>query len=303
MSKVNHDIRSNNGRTIFMPSWFQGETGWGNLAMPNVYVEDSSAKYPVGTKYLEGDRRFRYTKYVGHCDPEIHTALDATAGTDLLGKFLFGIGFPVAYSSTYTYGLADTDIVEVDTTTITIEKADDYYSGGWMNGKDTVTGSRAFFRRILSHDYAAEKVVGGSDKTLVSTLTVDQNLVNAFTAMALSITPNPFKRTVWQSNSNSDWYSMSHGASMVNNPTVNSFIWLQDQGPMGTMHIAVAAAGNENAEGKYRVLGDGAVQATNDQSDSYGTYQIAGYIIPNSITESGTGQDDSLPIIWVEVGK
>lgn len=293
------------GARIEMPAWFQGEQGFGNLAHPNVYGEDAQQKYPAGTKYFEGERRFRYSKYVGKSDPEIHTALDATVGDDLLGKFLFPIGFPVVYSSTYTYGLTGTKIVEVDTATLAIEKNANYYSGGWVNGKDTApSDARMFFRRIVAMDYSTPKVVGGSEKTLVMTLTVDQDLVNTFTAMTLSLVPNPFKRSVWQSFHNGWSYNASHGASMRNNPAVNSWIWLQDLGPMGTSHIGGDGyAGAEQSEIKLKVLGDGSVGHLWDQTDKYPTHQIAGYLLPNAITETGSGQDDSYPIIWVEVGR
>ena len=298
-SLVNKD-----GSRIEMPAYFQGEQGWGNLAHPNIYGEDAQQKYPAGTKYVEGDRRFRYSKYIGISAPAIHTALAATAGDDLLGKFLFPMSFPVTYASTYTYGLTGTSIVEVDTATLAIEKFTDYYSGGWANGKDTSPGdARMFFRRILAMDYAAAKVVGGSAKTLVMTLTVDQDLVNTFTAMALSLVPNPYKQAVWQNSHNGKEYNASHGASMRNNPTVNYWIWLQDLGPMGCNHIGGAGfAGDEAGEMKFKVLGDGSIAHMMDQTDSYPTFQIAGYLLPNAITETGSGQNDEKPVLWVTVG-
>ena len=172
-----------------------------------------------------------------------------------------------------------------------------------MNGKDTERPSRMFFRRIVKHDYSAAKTYGGADKTVVGTFTVDQNIVTGFTAMALSLCPNPYKRSVWQEAHNGWEYNASHGSSMVNNPTVNAFIWLQDLGPMGCNHIGGAGfAGDEIGEMKFKVLGDGSVAHMMDQTDSYPTFQIAGYLLPNAITETGSGQNDLLPVLWVTVG-
>jgi len=303
MKPVIHSLVNNDGARIEMPAWCQGEKGWGNLAHPNVYTADSTQQYPVSTKYYEGERRFRYTKYVGVSAPAIHTGLAATTGEDLLGKFLFPIGFPVTYASTYTYGVEGTKIVEVDTLVRAVEQVTDYYSGGWMNGKDTERPSRMFFRRIVKHDYSAAKTYGGADKTVVGTFEVDQNIVTGFTAMALSIVPNPFKRTVWQDAHNNWQYNASHGASMVNNPAANTWIWLQDLGPMGCNHCGGPGyGGDEAAETKYVVLGDGSITVMIDQTVSYGYHQIAGYSLPNAITETGTGETEQKPIIWVCVG-
>jgi len=62
---VNHDLRVVNGRTLYMPPYAGGQEGWGNLALPDVSVADTAQKYPVGTKYVEGDRIFRYVHVSG----------------------------------------------------------------------------------------------------------------------------------------------------------------------------------------------------------------------------------------------
>jgi len=43
-----------------MPAWKGGQTGWGNFALPNPYEFDSAAKYPIGTKFIDDDRVYRY---------------------------------------------------------------------------------------------------------------------------------------------------------------------------------------------------------------------------------------------------
>lgn len=59
-SKYNHDIRSVNGKYIQMPPYKAGQTGWGNLVIPSPYEEEDAAKYPISTKFWDGDRIWRY---------------------------------------------------------------------------------------------------------------------------------------------------------------------------------------------------------------------------------------------------
>ena len=302
--QVIQSLVNKDGSRVEMPAWFQGfsDNIWGNLAHPNVYVAEAQPQYPPGTKYVEGERVFWYTKYVGKSTAStwIYSSIAATAGDDLMGKFLMNTGFPVTYASTYTYGVTGTKTVEVDTTTLTVEKVTDYYSGGWMSGKDTApSDARFFFRRIVAADYAAAKTVGGSAKTLVNTLTVDQDIVDTFTAMALSLTPNPFKHATWLSGDANAMYTMPLGASMVNNPTATYYCWVQTFGPTGLLQITNSAEGANERETIYYIYGDGSVQPAVAGASNVGGYPTAGYLIPNAISETGSGQDDNYPIVFL----
>lgn len=48
-----------------MPKWYEGEKGWGNLALPDVYAIGAVQLYPRGTAYREAGRTFYYGKYSG----------------------------------------------------------------------------------------------------------------------------------------------------------------------------------------------------------------------------------------------
>jgi hypothetical protein len=289
-----------------MPAYFQGAERWGNLEHPNVYVADSQPQYPEGTVYIEGKRKFVYTKYVGKSTAStwIHTSIAATNGDDLMGKFLMNTGFPVTYASTYTYGLTGTKIIEVDTTTLAIEKFTDFYSGGWVSGKDTApSDARFFFRRIKAADYSAAKTVGGSAKTLVNTLTVDQNLVNTFTAMALSLTPNQWKHATWLAGDANAMYTSPLGACMVNNPTANYWCWVQTYGETGLLQITNTMEGANERETLYYCYADGSVQPAVAGATNVGGYPEIGRSIPNAISETGSGQDDNYPIVFLTLMK
>lgn len=63
MTKVNHDVRVNNGGTIYHLQEIGSAEGPGNLKIPNIFEQDESALYPIGTKLVLGDRVFHYCHF------------------------------------------------------------------------------------------------------------------------------------------------------------------------------------------------------------------------------------------------
>ena len=49
-------------RRIELPPWYDGlgDQIWGSTTLPDLSVADSSQKYPLGTKYVDGERIFKY---------------------------------------------------------------------------------------------------------------------------------------------------------------------------------------------------------------------------------------------------
>lgn len=62
MTKKNTDLRNVDGQTVSLPQEVGGDVGAGNIALPNIYAEDSVQKYPLGTRFDMGERVFRYYK-------------------------------------------------------------------------------------------------------------------------------------------------------------------------------------------------------------------------------------------------
>lgn len=60
--KKNTDLRNVDGQTVFLPQEVGGNVGAGNIALPNVYLEDSVQKYPIGARFEMGERVYRYFK-------------------------------------------------------------------------------------------------------------------------------------------------------------------------------------------------------------------------------------------------
>ena len=61
-TRVNHDLRVQDGRTIVLPAWKGGQDGYTNLALPDIRDTSIAQLYPVGTKLLDGERVFYYAK-------------------------------------------------------------------------------------------------------------------------------------------------------------------------------------------------------------------------------------------------
>ena len=59
---INHDLRSVNGKYIQMPAYKGGQAGWGNLNIPSPYAEGVTQLYPIGTRFVDDDRTFRYVQ-------------------------------------------------------------------------------------------------------------------------------------------------------------------------------------------------------------------------------------------------
>ncbi len=293
---INHDVRVVDGATIYMPAWFQGEVGWGNLQRPNIYLADgdATAKYPVGTKFVEGDRAFRYIKYVGTGAGWNTSTVTATDGDDLFGKFLF-VG---TYQQDYATGLVIRHVSGETSswigTTVSTDRSDDFYSGGILNGKDTApSDARHFGRRVVAHNYTAvgteDMFVGGSSFTLVSELQLDQPIVNSKTSMAVTVMPVAWKHGIWMPDTASAAFGPALGASMVNDPVATRFIWVQVSGPMPMHHVTNAAEGANSDEMLFYIMGDGSCQAiqSGDTYTQIGYHQVAGRIWSNTSIESG----------------
>jgi len=311
---LNHDIRSNNGSYIIMPPWFQGESGWGNLKLPNVYnTNDVAALYPVGTKYVEGERIFYYGKHLGRA--ATHGATPGATGADELGR----IHFTNAYQRDMASGLVTRAVAGEDsmwyTTTPSAPtglKADNYLSGGWVNGKDTGSATRPFYRRIVAHNYTAAagsateptrpESLGttwdNSGNTLNSELILDQPIVTSVTALTSMLLPNPWKHCYREVASASDIYYGAMGACCYNNPDADYYVWYQTWGPCSTIWIT-DFGGQSNRESLYWVMGDGSIISNaHDGSTYFQNNPIAGQVMFSTYVEGTTGADEQTAVMY-----
>ncbi len=294
------------GARVEMPPWFQGESGWGNLAHPNVYKADAQQQYPAGTKYVEGKRRFFYSKFIGTITgTEWGQALQApnsTALTVTQGRFLFAHVFQQDYADGLLVRMVGAENSIWYQTTTAEAQANDYYSGGWVNGKDTGANNRPFYRRIVAHNYSSSQTIPGESSAAsdVSELQLDQDVVTTKTTMATTIMPNPDKHLIYKTHSEWNQYAPAMGAVVPNAVSQNEWIWVQGWGPMGIPWAAVEFSGAGNYEIMYKISGDGSVSGQHSGAPAPAdgsTFQVAGNAMASSIMESASGQDEELMMI------
>lgn len=129
--RINHDIRSVDGKYIQMPRWISGEPDdvWGKLSFPNPHanssVGDTRQLYPVGTKFVDADRTFFYG-YVA----TVYTANKANIGMFNGKESGSGTG-TVTWGA--TAGVAGDEKVGILASGLTdTTPARDDFAGGWL---------------------------------------------------------------------------------------------------------------------------------------------------------------------------
>lgn len=279
------------GAHITMPAWFAGELGWDNMENPNVYVADAILAHPHGTRLEIGERVFYYATYYGKISGNVKAD---TVGDDLLGKGLMNFAFAQDYSNKLTWTAGTRTVVLTSTVDGTpTERVDDFYSGGWLGIKDTAPSDAR-----MVHRYIEASTISGT----TTTLTIDQPLINAITGGNSVLTPNLYKYASWYHESAGAPYYPIVGYCMVNNPTAAYGVWLQTWGPMMSAHVTNTFEGANDSEVVVYGMADGSIQVRDGSTDSYsldGRLPIIGYTIPNSLSESGSGQDEGLPFIFL----
>lgn len=302
-NKNQQALQYENGAAVIMPPWFQGAKGWGNLDLPDVYAaDDNPQQYPEGSVFVEGNRKFNYGRYRGVVT-SVGSSVTQTNGDDLAGKFLFTYAHQVDMAN----GLLVQHLAGEESmwyiTTPTAQRFDDYLSGGWVCGKDTTpSDERMFHRRILAHNYSAALVVGGTARTLVSELQLDRPIINSKTSMATTFMGHEYKYILWQNDTGYATYRGCIGAAMHNDPSYDRWGWYQVKGEMFCPHVHAATVGAAANERVVILMADGSVQvreSTYDYMDSH--YGVIGHIMGDTTFLGGSGADEGLPMIFVDV--
>lgn len=319
--RVNHDLRVNKGKTLWMPEYYEGETegSWTNMNMPSIYsADDATALYPRGCKLTSGERVFFYGTYRGLVNPGASAyTVTATNGDDLGGKILFSVAYGQDYADSLVVRKVAGDLSMVINTTVDDGgRADNWYSGGWVAGKDTTPADeRMFWRRIVKHDYQAtgnktEQIwneTNGAFSTVdlsayseAAVLELDEPIINSKTTMAVIVHTNEWKHAIWQESSG---YVMNHGplgACMHNDPTAGRHVWLQTWGQMYMAHQHAQNPGSSNSDRVVILMGDGSMQvkeATYDYWDS--DFPVMGMMMGSTIFETATIAAEPLPMVYL----
>jgi hypothetical protein len=236
---VNHDLRCVNGRYIQMPVWISGESSaeiWGNLDIPNPHanssVGDTTQKYPIGTKFVDGDRTFFY----GY----MHTVYTATKAN--IGVFNMNEANDCTFSA--TAGVAGDTIVGVVASTLDVSTTPsvDDYAGGWFMPR---TNPYSSYRVLHSTTATGGRTSGDVD------LTIDFGLIEAVEASQ----GNCFLNMSEYSKLQQDWAGGAMGAIAtcpgvtLIDPIASTYQWVQAWGPCYVVpyNDEIGAAGNRDA--------------------------------------------------------
>lgn len=247
---INHDIRSVNGKYIRMPAYKGGQSGWGNLAIPSPYTESTKALYPIGTKFVDDDRIFRYV-YAGN---------SCTRGRVLQSWNAYSTGTTREYALIATAGVADDTTIECTTQgTVTAN----LFAGGYC----IVTAGGKLMYRVESN-------TATSGSTFINTL--DNPIRNA-------IADSDYIQVVRDKYADVRYLSSGEQAGWGSGVCVphwtitsSSYSWGQTWGPC-TLAL-MDDLGASISERGLVMLNDGAVWKTS--ADVTKGYQYIGYMIP-----------------------
>ncbi|KKN29854.1 hypothetical protein LCGC14_0839830 [marine sediment metagenome] len=259
---INHDIRSVNGKYLIMPPWKEGQSGWGNLSVPNVCAAggDTAQQYPVNAKFVNFDRRFIY----GYC-----TAVYTTNKANV-GMFNGAVKELVTFGS--IAGAAGDTLVSIDGTTLDVETtaAANVFAGGYFMPR---TNPYSDYRIISNTTY-----IGGSVSATEMDIVIEDGLTEAVTAAQAScfLDKNPYQMLVQNWAGGRDYESVV-GVTLID-PTVSTWQWIQVSGP-----VHVPSDENMGASANLRCAWwhiDGSVRAgagydeTTSQQQQYAGYCI-----------------------------
>lgn len=263
---VNHDLRSYDGGTVYMPPYIGGEKGWGNLAIPDVHLATVDQRYPRGTMFRKGEYSWVHSKL------KTTTRTGTQWGATGYGGYSQGLGlFSVAKPTTLT---VVTGSAEKGEYTITVDSQDvNEFAGGLLSIFEA--GLPLAILRIISNT--------------ATVFTLDGPLPTTYTASATAhAVPSPYKDVVMAGiNANADAvfdYCPGIFISTVdesgNVPAANDFVWLQTAG-LCIMWASGTYEGDLGGEREVIVQGGGGAQVLVASETGHTAFQRIGQLYPS----------------------
>jgi len=278
VTKINHDIRSNNGVTLFLPP--SPDAGTVSLAVPDVHAAGPQ-RYPIGTLawYAGIGKKFRYGK-AGEDITEATNARMCANGNYAPGAVAAGYGIAAnehGFNGTI-YAQAEIGQEYIDIPITTADK--NFYQGGHLQ---LLPGTNP-----LSQYYI---IASDESETAYTRVYLDQPLTQIVTtAMYVGINACPYSKLI-----NGDAaLAGARYVSFMGLPLVNcssgEFFWLQTAGPCWIQPASWAddrlPGRAENYRDVYAAI-DGAVHCSWVFGSYTDGYQRVGYLL--DATASGYG--------------
>jgi len=204
MSKTTQSLVAHNSKYIVMPPHKDGQEGWANLAEPDVYVLDTGQEYPIGTKFVDGDRTFHY----GYIYQDTGAADRGGIGVQTLSEM------STPTTSAVIEPIGETEISIVDASS-TLHQ--------WAGG---------MFWPYVAPYYTGYRIVGNTATSSGAVvLTLERGILQATTAsLALNeLYANQYVKL------GTCWVSADYSAPVVGvalpTPVAERYMWLQTWGP------------------------------------------------------------------------
>ncbi len=233
LTVVNHDLRVQNGGTIYMPPWEAGQDGkWGRLQTPDVYAVGTEQLYPTGTIYRKGIRTFVYSVLSSDS-----TVVGAGYCPESTAEY-------VSLTNVVVSGAAGANTVVITQASIAINQ----YAGGFLGIKmgtgGLTTVGRYSSRQIISHTATTDGDV---------TYTLDGNNVLALTtADDCVLAEHPYAEIRTPATAN---YNMCVGVYIAT-VVVSNYMWVQTAGPHNMLSmIATFEGALANSVPTYAIAG------------------------------------------------
>ena len=267
-----HKLVAKNGRYIVLPPYAANQEGYQNLQLPDLSVADAVQKYPFGTKYVDGDRVFRYGKFMGTMNPDLgakDTQPQAVAYTTIAAATL-QYATTIVLDVAATEGIAGDGVIAVNA-----------LAGGYCVIFDA--SSKAILRQIVSNTAVAtgEMTIVVSDPIPVALIT-DTDHIECMASPYSYLTA---------SNDNADGGVMGLPQLVY---TSGQYGWIQTWGPCWIAPHAAVGSGMNNRTCIFR--NDGAIDELDYSDDANNKGQIAGFVMSHA-QAGGQGA----PFVWLQI--
>lgn len=262
---INHDLRSADGGTIYMPPYIGGEVGWGNLARPDVFLATSVQHYPRGTMYRKGYNSWVHTKLF-----TANATGDAFGSTGYggisQGQGMFSIAKPSTNLTVDTATKGETTLKVTQTVTA------NQYAGGYLTVYESTALGMCFIN-IVSNT--------------TNTFTLDGKLPATYTSSAnVYAVASPYMDVVGTQNTQSANAARDYCPGIFNSrydengddPAANDFVWLQCAG-LAAMWVSGVYRGQLGGERRVYIQGDSCAQVAESAADE--KFQLIGTLFPS----------------------
>lgn len=264
-TKVNYSVRNRNGQTVWLPP--DPPSDMVNIAIPTIFEEDAVQKYPLGTRYVDGERVFHYYK------------CGSVAITYVLSAIFSTVEMFETAVNTYGAALAGATTIKVDGASAG-SPVKDAWKDGYILAIGAAAGER-FLMRIVSN-LAAE-----ADSPYAVQLTLEQPLpFDLSNDVNCEIFPSRYgaARSAHSQDLNGTYLTCL--GMPTRKMTINYYGWVQTWGPA----FCVRSAENLDTPGDRQVCvaSDGSLRAVDYIINGNESYQEIGYSLA-ILTPSATG--------------